>query len=101
MAVMQMQIQALLAAQEGVGARGSNRVQCGIPYGGGQASHLQWRGRESRGICDSMLVIYKDKVERKYGRRTGAVGVNICVGRIGRCVEGKYDGGIRISGSRI
>ena len=43
-----------------------------------------------------MQIICKDEVKGSHGRRTGIVGFVICAGRIGRCMEGKRDGGVRI-----
>ena len=48
-----------------------------------------------------MQIVFKNEAERSYGRRTGAVGFVICVGRVSRCVEGEHDGGVRVRGDRI
>ena len=48
-----------------------------------------------------MQIVFKNEAERSYGRRTGAVGFVICVGRVGRCVEGEHNGGVRVGGDRI
>ena len=48
-----------------------------------------------------MQVIYQNEVERKHGRRTDTMGVNICARRIGRCMERECDGGTRSRGGGI
>ena len=48
-----------------------------------------------------MQIIFEDEVEGNYGRRIGAVGSLICVGRIHRYMERKRDGRIRIRGGGI
>ena len=44
-----------------------------------------------------MQTIFESKDEGEYSRRTGTVDLVVCVGRIGRCVERKCNGG---NGSR-
>ena len=39
-----------------------------------------------------MQVIFENENERSYSRRTGIVGVNICIRRVRRYMEGKCNG---------
>ena len=48
-----------------------------------------------------MQSVHKNEVEGNDGRRVGAVGFVICAGRVGRCVEGERNGGIRVRRDRI
>ena len=41
-----------------------------------------------------MQIVLEDEVKRSNDRRTGVVGFVICVGRIGRYMEGECNGGI-------
>ena len=48
-----------------------------------------------------MQIVHKNEVEGNNGRRAGAVGFVVCIGRVGRCVEGEYDGRTGVRRSRI
>ena len=48
-----------------------------------------------------MQVIYQNEVEREHDGRTDIMGVDICARRIGGCMEGECDGGIRSGGGGI
>jgi len=43
-----------------------------------------------------MQAIFKDEDEGNISGRASAVGAIICAGRVGRCVEGECNGGVRI-----
>ena len=38
-----------------------------------------------------MQTIFENEVEEEYSKRTGTVDLIICAGRVGRCVERKYN----------
>ena len=40
-----------------------------------------------------MQIVFKNEVERSNGRITGTVGLVVCAGRIGRCMEGECSRG--------
>ena len=50
-----------------------------------------------------MQIILEDEVERSNGGGTSAIGLVICAGRIGGCMEGECDGrnGVRRDGIRV
>ena len=48
-----------------------------------------------------MQVIYQDEVEREHSGRIDTMDTDICAGRISRCVEGEYDGGIRVRRDKV
>ena len=48
-----------------------------------------------------MQVIHQNEAKRKHSGRVDTMGVDICVRRIGRCVEGKCDGITRSRRGRI
>ena len=80
---------------------GDNRVQHRISNGGGQASHLQWRSRKGREVCNHLQVIFENEDEGGDSRRTGVMGPLIYVGRIRRCMEGECNRETRVRESRI
>ena len=62
---------------------------------------VTWRSRESRGFHYSVQIILENEVEGNNDRRAGVVGFVVCAGRVGRCVEGEHNGGIRVRRDRI
>ena len=48
-----------------------------------------------------MQIICENEVEKSHGRRAGVVDFVVCARRVGRCVEGECNGGIRIRRSGI
>ena len=48
-----------------------------------------------------MQALYQDEVEGKYGRGASTIGLDICAGRVSGCVEGEYNRGTGIRGSRV
>ena len=48
-----------------------------------------------------MQTIHQDEVEREHGGGASVMGINIYTRRVGRCMEGKFDGGIGSRGGGI
>jgi len=48
-----------------------------------------------------MQIVCENKVKEVNGRRTSAVSIVVCAGRVSRCVERKRNRGVRVSGDRI
>jgi len=100
LAAMQAQIQALLAVQGGVG---------GEAGGSNMGSHMEvaklaiFNGEAEKvgSFITACRLFVRNEDEGKHSRRTGAVGVVICAGRVGRCLERKHNGRIGGRESRI
>ena len=48
-----------------------------------------------------MQVIFEDEVEGNHSREIDTVGSVIYTGRIGRCMERKHHGRVRVRGGRV
>ena len=48
-----------------------------------------------------MQVVYKNEVKKEISRKTSAVDTIIYIGKVSRCVEGKYNKGIGVRRSGI
>ena len=102
MAVMQVQIQALLAAAGGAGGeRGA--------VGSNTGSHMEvaklaiFNGEVGRvgGFITACRLYIKMRLREKYGGGTSTMGFDICAGRVSGCVEREYNRGTGIRGSRV
>ena len=43
-----------------------------------------------------MQALHQNKIKKQYSGGTSAVGVNLCVGRIRRCLEREHNRGVRV-----
>ena len=48
-----------------------------------------------------MKALYQDEVVGKYGRGASTMDLDICAGRVSRCVEREYNRGTEIRRSRV
>ena len=99
MAVMQAQIQALLAAAGG--ERGGTGPNTGSHMEVAKPAIFNGEAGRVGGFITACRLYIKMKLRGNTVEETSAVGVNLCAGRISGCLEGKHYGGIRIGGSRV